>query len=141
MVVGGVSLAVPDGSLSLLSVMLFDKIPPSDVVVTVGKALCVTCDSEDSDKAESALCKTDKASRVPVGSGWYVKAKLVAVVSDEASLSAVEGNSPGCVGFGSPSSVAMLLEISGEVASADSVVYSGCGNPIFVVVGSSSSGV
>ena len=94
MIFGGVSLAVAGGLLSLFSVMLSDKIAPSDVVAVVGKALCVACDSEDSDSAESALCKTDRASRDPVESGWYVKTKLVAVVFDGALLSAVEGNSP-----------------------------------------------
>ena len=68
-IVGGVSLAVFGGLLSLFPVMLSDKITPSDVVVVKGKALCVTCDSEHSDKAESALCKTDKASRDPLDSG------------------------------------------------------------------------
>jgi hypothetical protein len=50
-------------------VVLFDKTTASDVVVVVGKALCVKCNAEDSDKAESALCKTDNAFNDPVDSG------------------------------------------------------------------------
>jgi hypothetical protein len=67
--VGGVPLAVAGGPLSSLFAVLSDIITAPDVVVVEGKPLCVTCASEDSDKAESALCKTDKAFRDPVGSG------------------------------------------------------------------------
>jgi formaldehyde-activating enzyme involved in methanogenesis len=67
--VGGVPLAVAGGVISSSSVVLFDKTTASDVVVVVGKALCVTCNAEDSDKAESALCKTDNAFSDPVDSG------------------------------------------------------------------------
>lgn len=69
MTIGGVSLAVPGGLFILPSVVLCDKPKPSDVVALVVKALCVTSDSEDPDNAESALCKTDKASKDPVDSG------------------------------------------------------------------------
>lgn len=60
----------------------------------------------------------------------------MAVVSEEASFSAVEGSSNGSVGLESPSSVAMLLDTPGDAAIAGSVVYSGDSGPIFVVVGS-----
>jgi hypothetical protein len=67
--VGGVPLDVAGELLSSLYAVFPDNTPAPDVVVVVGSALCGMCDSEDSDKAESALCKTDKAFRDPVDSG------------------------------------------------------------------------
>jgi hypothetical protein len=89
-VVGSRPLLGPVRLLLRSSVLPIDESTLPDVIVVVANALCVKCDCVDSDKAESALCKTDKTFK-DADSGWYEKGKLVVVVSSGTLLSAVDG--------------------------------------------------